>query len=320
MDVDDLLPHHPWIDCIGAPARPRTPLLIDLPHAGDRWPDGIQPTRLPAQALARWRDAELLALWREAARDCAPIVAARFDRACIDVNRARDDIDPDLLRETWPGPLVPSPLSHRGVGLLRRFAGPGECLHAERLPIADLERRLALCYDPYHETLAALLDAVHARFPLSLHLCCVSMKPVGDGLSPDVGEPRPDVAIGDLDGTSADPFLVRWLAASLQDLGLSVRINHPHCGGEVLRRHGRQVRARHSVMLMLNRRLYLDPCGPAALARGALVGLLRRFLRQLAVGLAMELVPQHAADSVPPRDIAAWSHAADASPSFTAWA
>src|SRR5688572_10559225 len=69
MDVDDALPHHPWIDGIGAQALPRTPLLIDLPHAGDGWPEGIQPSQLPAPTLARWRDVELLSVWRDAARD-----------------------------------------------------------------------------------------------------------------------------------------------------------------------------------------------------------------------------------------------------------
>ena len=45
---------------------------------------------------------------------------------------------------------------------------------------------------------------------------------------------------------------------TLRGLGYSVAINDPYKGVEIVRRHGRPARGRHSLQIELNRRLYMD--------------------------------------------------------------
>ena len=75
----------------------------------------------------------------------APVIAANFSRLVIDPNRGEDD--PTLLMKLYDGSIIPG----------NRHAGPDE-----------IERRLDLCYRPYHRELARMAALPHAVI-LSMH-------------------------------------------------------------------------------------------------------------------------------------------------------
>jgi N-formylglutamate deformylase len=283
----------PAYHLIGEPERARLPLVFDSPHSWRQWPaDGTPSAASEAAVTTSW-DAFVDELWGEAIAGAAPLLAARFHRAYIDANRARDDIDPAMLAAPWPGPVAPGPLSRRGMGLIRRDALPGVPMYRHLLSIEDVGGRLQRCYDPYHARLAGLIEATRARFGLCVHIDCHSMKSRGNAMNEDEGALRPDMVVSDLDGQSADAFLVRWIAAALGELGYRVQINKPYRGGELLRRHGRPALGRHSVQIELNRALYMDEARFVRHAGAArLVRDLSRFVRQLAGGLDAELMPR----------------------------
>ncbi|WP_395699431.1 N-formylglutamate amidohydrolase [Aquabacterium sp.] len=278
---------------IGDPSAAASPLVFDSPHSWRDWPADGTPTSAPASAVKTSWDAFVDELWAEALDGSAPLLAARFHRAYIDANRPRDDIDPALLAAPWPGPLNPGPTSRRGMGLIRRLALPGVPMYTHLLSVEDVSGRIERCYDPYHAKLAALVEAAHARFGMSVHVDCHSMKSTGNAMNVDSGAARPDIVVSDLEGRSADPFLVRWIAASLGSLGYRVQINHPYRGEELVRRHGRPASGRHSVQIEINRALYMDEArfmrhaGAARLVRD-----LASFVRQLAAGLSAEFLPR----------------------------
>ncbi|MDD0812932.1 N-formylglutamate amidohydrolase [Curvibacter sp. RS43] len=270
------------------PARndvPRLPLVIDSPHSWPHWPDAV-PTLAPWVAIRSSWDAHVDAIWVQAVNGRAPVLSARFHRSLIDANRARDDIDPSMLDAPWPGPLAPSDKSERGFGLIRRLALPSVPMYHQALPVNEVERRLNTFYDPYHTALSALIETTHQRFGHCLHLDCHSMKSVGNAMNLDVGRPRPDVVVSDLHGQSADPEVAQAVAQLLRTQGLSVAINDPYEGAELIRRHGQPSRHRHSVQIELNRALYMDEilCTLTP-GHGPLVQALRRMLD----GLGREL-------------------------------
>ena len=273
---------------IGAESSsPASPLVFDSPHSWPHWPDDAPPTAAPAEALRTSCDAWVDEIWAEAICGRAPLLAARFHRAYIDANRARDDIDAELLDAPWPGPLNPSDKSHRGFGLLRRLALPGIAMYDRPLAVADVQQRIERCYDPYHTKLAALIAAAHARHGVVLHIDCHSMKSVGNEMNEDSGYARPDIVVSDLEGRSADRFLVRWMAAVLTRRGYRVQINHPYRGGELIRRHANPARGRHSVQIEINRALYMDEQRFARTpGRDRLVADLKTLVAQLPDGLA----------------------------------
>ena len=102
-------------------AEAASPLVLDSPHSWPDWPAGAALPQAPAAALRSSCDAWVDRLWQQAADGRAPLLAARFHRAYIDANRARDDIDPALLDGPWPGAL--NPLQRRRfVRAWRRWA------------------------------------------------------------------------------------------------------------------------------------------------------------------------------------------------------
>ena len=258
------------------------PLVIDSPHSWPHWPEGV-PTLAPWAAIQSSWDAHVDALWAQAAGGRAPVLSARFHRSLIDVNRARDDIDPTMLDAPWPGPLAPSDKSERGFGLIRRLALPGVPMYPHALPVREVEQRLAACYDPYHAALSTLIENTHRQFGHCLHLDCHSMKSVGNAMNHDAGRARPDVVVSDLHGHSAAPQVTQAVAELLRAQGLCVSINDPYEGAELIRRHGQPGRQCHSLQIELNRALYMDEAlFTLTPGHGLLVQALRRMLDALA--------------------------------------
>ncbi|RUP25447.1 MAG: N-formylglutamate amidohydrolase [Curvibacter sp.] len=274
------------------PARPDSPpmpVVIDSPHSWPQWPEGVS-TLAPRSAIQSSWDAHVEVLWALAVAGRAPVLSARFHRSLIDANRARDDIDPEMLDGPWPGPVTPSDKSARGFGLIRRLALPDVPMYGSRLPVREIQRRLLTYYDPYHARLASLIDATQQRFGHCLHLDCHSMKSVGNAMNHDAGRARPDVVVSDLHGQSAAPEVTRTVAALLRAQGLCVSINDPYEGAELIHRHGRPQERCHSLQIELNRSLYMDETlFTLTPGHGPLVQALRKMLDELS-GLLPDLL------------------------------
>ena len=110
-------------------------VVVDSPHSGMEWPADFHPSA-PREAILTTWDAFVDELWSGAPGAGATLVTACFPRAYIDVNRAADDIDPELVEGEWPTPLTVSDYSRRGMGLIRRHALPGVPMYSGRLPVA----------------------------------------------------------------------------------------------------------------------------------------------------------------------------------------
>jgi len=236
-----------WLAARGEPA----PLVVDSPHSGRDYPADFA-FRPPLAEMRRIEDALVDELLAGVPERGVALVRARFPRSYIDVNRAEDDIDPALLAEPWPGHARPGPKSESGVGLITAYQAGG-AVYDRRLEVAEVERRIARCYRPYHACLARALDQVQGRFGwvwlLDMHSMPSRLGEVPVGL---------DFCLGDLDGASCAPELrerVRgWLAAR----GYRVGVNDPYRGAEIVRRHGDPRRGRHALQIEINRALYLD--------------------------------------------------------------
>lgn len=238
----------------GAPS----PLVLDSPHSYRHWPADAQAANVSPSALWSSWDAYLDELWSEAAQGRAPVLAACFHRACIDANRARDDIDPALIAGNWAQPLKPSEKSRVGMGLIRMYALPGMPMYDSPLSIDEIDLRLTRYYDPYHAELQRLIKTAHAQHGFNCHIDCHSMKSVGNAMNIDNGQLRPDVVVGDRDHSTAHPALTQFIAQQLQDAGLRVQINFPYKGAELVRRYGEPAIGHHSVQIEINRALYMN--------------------------------------------------------------
>ena len=242
-------------DPVGAPA----PLVLDSPHSGEDYPAEFD-CAVPRSLLRQAEDTHVARLWRGALAHGATLIEAHFPRAWIDPNRGLEDVDPALFApgESWTGPVKLTRKTEQGIGLVWRLARGGAPMYARGLTVADVERRIATCWRPYHDALASALDERHAAFGAVWHVDCHSMPAVGDALSDDPGRERADVVLGDRDGTTCERAFTELAARLFADRGYSVAINDPYKGVELVRRHGRPAEGRHSLQVELKRTLYMD--------------------------------------------------------------
>ena len=258
------------------------PLVLDSPHSGTSYPADFD--HLPSRAIVRRaEDTHVETLFGGAPDAGATLVEALFPRAYIDPNRHPSDMDPAVLEEPWPGPVARSRKTELGIGLVWRLAQGGVPMYARPLSVADVERRIALYYEPYHAAVAAALDERHRRFGAVWHLNCHSMPAVGDVMSDDPGRERAEFVLGDRDGTTCEPEFTAFVGATLSAMGYDVAVNDPYKGVELVRKHGRPAERRHSLQIEINRRLYMDE---VSLARTAGFGALQADLMRLIAALA----------------------------------
>lgn len=264
------------------PSSAAVGIVVDSPHSGMSWPDDFTPAASREAILTTW-DAFVDELWGDAPAAGAALLAAHFPRAYVDVNRAADDIDPELLTEPWPVPLSPTDFTRRGMGLIRRNALPDVPMYDRKLEPAEVAQRISTYYRPYRDALKARLDALHERFGAVWHINGHSMKSRGNAMNVDNGAARPDFVVSDRHGTTADAAHTAWVAEWFRTRGHWVTVNEPYQGGDLVRSFGAPALGRHSIQVEINRGLYMDE---AAFARGARFGDIRalcgEFVRALA--------------------------------------
>lgn len=275
------------------------PVLISVPHAGRHYPPDLrQRMRHPAEACLRLEDrfADLLAeaLARETG---AALLVAQVPRAIVDLNRAPDDIDWEMVADAVPprrARLAAGRRARTGLGLVpRRLPGLGE-LWKRRLTQAELDARLANFHTPYHAALAEALQRIRDRWGAALLIDLHSMPPLGPKRGADAA---PDFVIGDRFGASCDPALGAAACDYLARAGQRAAHNRPYAGGYVLDRHAAPSRGLHALQLEICRSAYLDPSltepgpGMAGVAR-LLAGLVRRLAQELDIGRALPLAAE----------------------------
>jgi N-formylglutamate amidohydrolase len=131
------------------------PVILSVPHGGrDYRPEHRAQLRPPVEKLTVLEDRLVDELVAGAG---APALIARLPRAWIDINRHEAEIDPGLVDGAVASRVMLTPKVRSGLGLIpRRLAGIGEIWRG-RLPLADVEARVAEVHRPYHAMIAALL-------------------------------------------------------------------------------------------------------------------------------------------------------------------
>jgi len=249
----DLLP--PFI--VHAPSPQVAPFVLCSPHSGCIYPsDFLEQSCLTPLSLRKSEDCYVDELFLPVASEGVPLIAARFPRAFLDVNREPYELDPELFVE--PLPDYANSQSTRvagGLGTIARIVADGEEIYRNKLPLAAGLHRVEQLYIPFHAALAELIEQTRHRFGYAILIDCHSMPSAS--MAP-AGGPRPDIVLGDRFGAAADSKITRFLKECLAGLGYEVQMNRPYAGGYITEHYGRPARNIHAVQLELNRGLYLD--------------------------------------------------------------
>ena len=240
------------------PERPASPVILSVPHAGrDYGAHLLNAARLRKEVLEVLEDRLVDRLiWRATALGMTAFVA-RAPRLEIDLNRDEREIDASLIAPPpVPGSLVQSARTRGGLGLIpSRITGSGP-IWRERIPRAELERRIAAIHQPYHAALSAALASARERFGDAVLLDCHSMPPRH---RPDNDGARPaTIVFGDRHGTTISPDLLDAALTAARAMGYRSACNAPYAGGYIVARHGRPAAGLHAVQIEIDRSAYLD--------------------------------------------------------------
>lgn len=226
--------------------RGEAPLILAFPHTGTDLA-GLE-SRFRSPWLAR-RDADWFidALYSFAQALGATTVRTAISRSVIDVNR-----DPSGT-SLYPGQFT--------TGLCPAETFDGEPLYDGPPPdAAEIARRRALWFDPYHAALAAELARLRARQPRVVLYDAHSIRSRVPSLF--AGE-LPQFNIGTNGGTTCAPGLEAAVTAVCAASGLSHVANGRFKGGWTTRHYGNPSAGIHAVQMELAIRGYLpEPAVP----------------------------------------------------------
>ncbi|MDG2482239.1 MAG: N-formylglutamate deformylase [Alphaproteobacteria bacterium] len=224
--------------------RGDAPLIISMPHVGTHLPADISDTMTP---LARhvpdtdWHVDRLYAFARERG---ATMIASTHSRYVIDLNRAPDN------KPLYPGAdnteLCPlTTFDHEPIYLPGQ--GPDQ---------AEIARRIAQFWQPYHDTMAAEIARLRAEHDAILvwdgHSIRSQVSRFFDGQLPDFN-------LGTGGGIAADAALAKAVVATAQTADpYTTAYNGRFKGGYITRTFGKPEDGVHAIQLELSQVTYME--------------------------------------------------------------
>lgn len=248
--VDDGRPYDLFVADGGA-----RPLLFASPHSGKLYPTAMRAAlTVPLIDLKRTEDAFIDEMFRPVTRLGGQVLAARYARAFVDLNRDAAELDPGMFADGTPRPCgLPGARVQAGLGSLPRVGASGRNIYAHRLSRAEGESRLTDVHDAYHARLKGELQALRSRFGAAFLIDCHSMPSVQPGR-----RGLAEIVLGDRFGSSCCGRLTSAVERAFRRLGYRVARNAPYAGGYTTRQYGRPRRGIHVLQIEIRRDLYMD--------------------------------------------------------------
>jgi N-formylglutamate deformylase len=228
--------------------RGHTPLLISAPHVGTLIPPDQQARYTERALQVEDTDWFLDRLFGFAKDLGASFIVPRHSRYLVDLNRPPSDT-PMYDGQNNTG-LCPTQ-HFTGEAIYRAGQAPDE---------AEVRRRVALYWQPYHDTLQAEAARIHAAHG---HVVLFDAHSIASEL-PWLFEGRlPHMNLGTVEGRSCAPTLRAAVAAVFEaqhDYGhvLDGRFK----GGYITRQYGQPAQGVHTVQLEMCWRAYMDETPP----------------------------------------------------------
>lgn len=227
------------------------PLLVSLPHTGTELPDDQRHRYVDRAFGFEDTDWHLQALYGFARELGASLLVPRYSRYLIDLNRPSDN------QPMYPG------ANNTELCPTRFFTG--EPLYRDGLApnAAEIARRVAACWQPYHDALRGELDRLRATHGHAVLFDGHSIKSVLPWL---FDGKLPDLNLGTAEGASCAPGLRSALMQLLQGQQRHTQVTDGRFkGGYITRHFGRPQNGLHAVQLEMCWSTYMHEAPPYAI-------------------------------------------------------
>lgn len=229
-----------------SPTQDKVPLILSVPHCGTAFPDELKSqykqTLIQAPDDTDWFVHQL---YDFASTMGITLIHAVYSRWVIDLNR-----DPQSKPLYSDGRII--------TGLCPTtdfFGNPIYVDERSEVDQQEINRRVELYYEPYHQKLKALLEETKQQFGQVLLWDCHSIRQYVPTI---YKEKFPDLILGDADGTSASPGLIETAIRNLESSGYSFQHNYPFKGGYITRQYGKPTDNQHALQLEMSKVQYMD--------------------------------------------------------------
>ena len=218
-----------------------SPLLISIPHDGRDLAPGMEERMSEAGLSLPDTDWNVRRLYGFADQLGASVLAARFSRYVVDLNRPSSD------EALYDGQL--------STGLCPSTTFAGAKIYAHGESCKSLEQRTRTYWQPYHDMLNAELTRIRQQFGYALLWDAHSIRSEVPNLFD--GE-LPDMNIGTNDGASCNLRWQRSVYEAAKRSDYSVVLNGRFRGGYITRSYGNPETNVHAIQLELAQRSYMD--------------------------------------------------------------
>lgn len=239
------------------PTRQLSPIVFNSPHSGAKYPDDLlQKTILDIKTLRSSEDAFVDELFSSAPNHGALLMAAKYPRAYVDLNRSPKELDPALIVNAPNG--IVNPRVEAGLGVIPRVVAKGRAIQSGKMEYSEAQDRIKRCHKPYHDALTAILTTTKKQFGCSLLIDCHSMPSDSLEIAPYIKSQKPDIIIGDRFGSSCPSWISNLVVTKFMDAGFVVARNIPYAGGYITQKYGKPSSDIYALQIEINRELYMD--------------------------------------------------------------
>jgi N-formylglutamate amidohydrolase len=249
---------------VGLPEGEGEALVFASPHSGRDYPAELMAAAaLDAAAIRRSEDAFVDELIASGPACGAAVIAARYARAFIDVNREPYELDPAMFEDELPAfARARTARVAAGLGSIAKVVGEGQEIYRRKLTFAEARRRIEGAHRPYHQALGGLIAAAQARHGRVALIDWHSMPSAASGAGGSNPHDRArrgcDIVLGDRFGSACAPELTRLVERQLEGMGYRVARNAPYAGGYTTEFYGRPAEGVHALQIEINRAVYLN--------------------------------------------------------------
>ena len=231
-------------------------IVIASPHSGRNYLSSVkEQSILDPITLRSSEDAFVDELMDFAPALGIPLICSEIPRAFVDLNRARDELDPAIIEGLKPDRQNPRVIS--GLGVIPRVVANGKEIYSGKLSKEAAIERLENFWDPYHSKLAELLDRARQQFGYSILIDTHSM-PHEAILNASSSFRTSQIVLGDRYGATCAPEIINDLIKLISKNGLRASRNIPFSGAYIVQKYGSPGLNRHAIQLEIDRSIYMD--------------------------------------------------------------
>lgn len=237
----------------------RYPLILSIPHCGTVFPEEFLKAVKPDVLTLRKNEDIFVYDLIKPAIDNAQITAVKLNlnRAFIDVNRAKVELDPNMFFD-YPREDIGlnQQRSRYGLGIIHKVTADSQPIYAGKISYKEAEERIKNVYDVYHQTLKNLIDRTIAKFGFCLVLDCHSMP---SKICSIISEsPRIDFCLGNLFEQSCPNKISFYVENELSKREYYVSKNRPYSGAFITFNYCEPRKQSYTLQLEINRVIYAD--------------------------------------------------------------